>query len=159
MFRYVLAASAIALAGVSGCLSLDEFSPPESAVATSSVGLVGSWTITHGAGTGLPRRITWTFHPDQRYELAGGNPQTAFVHETGTYAVQGNQLLIRRESGSFRSGNSQQALQPETRVYAWRIGPDPVSTAAGEHAFAATQPTLFLTDGSGQQEFFYRSVH
>ena len=90
---------------------------------------VGAWEVQHG-----PLHIVYAFANDgtYTYQRYGTGREE---EETGVYAVQGDRLIVKPESG------------PQ-RVFRWRIGPDPATAGYGGQV-------LFLRYQDDREEFFY----
>lgn len=87
---------------------------------------IGQWNVRHGA-----LYIDYSFTPNGTYAYQRhGNG--IFDEETGSYSVQGNNLILQPD------GKPQRALR-------WWIGADPV---IGERV-------LWLVDNFGRKEMFY----
>ena len=77
-------------------------------------------------GTWRSGNFAYTFFRDGTYVYVGAivtpGMQTKTA-EKGTYAVNGDKLIIQRQSGIIATSmNYSQDLEPETRVYPWRLG-------------------------------------
>jgi len=113
---------------------------PLSEVQFQNPSLVGTWTSGNFA---------YTFFRNGRYVYVGAivtpGMQTK-TSEKGTYTVNGDKLIIQRQSGIIvTSMNYTQDLEPETRVYRWRLG----NTQIGR--------TLQLIFPDGRSQNFYLS--
>jgi hypothetical protein len=131
-------------------------SEPQSVVYQNATGvpaeLVGKWGVGRSYNLGYVNRttgswapssgtqVTYTFHPDGRYEYAALTQQSMyncttklFTYETGVVTVQGRSLLFTPRTGKFRSedncnakNNYEKPSNPEQEAYNWRVERDEV---------------------------------
>jgi hypothetical protein len=90
---------------------------PSSEVQFQDSSLVGTWR------SGVSN-FAYTFSRDGRYVLVGAIETTNMsttTAEEGTYAVNGDQLILRRQNGKIEASNGYtQDLKPQTTVFGWR---------------------------------------
>ena len=80
--------------------------------------LVGTWR------SGVSQ-FAYTFSRNGTYVLVGaigGVGMSTAMSEEGTYTVNGDQLIIRRQNGKIEASNGYtQDLGPQTTVFGWRL--------------------------------------
>ena len=80
--------------------------------------LVGTWR------SGVSQ-FAYTFSRNGTYVLVGaigGVGMSTAMSEEGTYTVNGQQLIIRRQNGRIEASNGYtQDLAPQTTVFGWRL--------------------------------------
>jgi len=105
--------------------------------------IVGSWQVGESAGL-----QTYTFRSDGTYTYIGAlhvsRDVQATKEEDGIYQTSGDRLVISRQRGTFSTRSKNSALEPEMRVYRWRVGNTQMGLA------------LQLIWPSGEAETFYK---